>query len=85
MNGKAHILGGAIGGPIAGAALSIQANRQPTFSEACGWVTAGIAGAKLPDLLEPAYCPRHRRFCHSTSVLAADLVVLQSKFYAGLH
>lgn len=80
MNGKAHILGGAIGGPIAGAALSIQANRHPTFAEACGWVTSGIAGAKLPDLLEPAYCPRHRRFCHSTCVLAADLVVLQSKF-----
>jgi hypothetical protein len=67
MNGTAHMLGGAIGGPIAGAALSVQANRQPTFAEVCGWLAAGIGGAKLPDLLEPAYCPRH-------------LVLLQSKF-----
>ena len=79
MNGTAHLIGGAIGGPIAGVALSIQANRQPTFAEACGWIAAGIGGAKLPDHLEPAYCPRHRRFCHSGCVLALDFVLLQSK------
>jgi len=76
MNGTAHMLGGAIGGPIAGAALSVQAKRQPTFAEACGWITAGIGGAKLPDLLEPAYWPRHRKFCHSGCVLALDFVLL---------
>ena len=80
MNGRGHMLGGAIGGPITGAALSVQANRQPTFAEACGWLAGGIGGAKLPDLLEPAYCPQHRRFCHSTCVLAADFVLLQSGF-----
>ena len=79
MNGKAHTLGGIVGGPTAGIALSIQANRKPTFVEACGWVTAGIGGAKVPDILEPAFCPRHREFCHSGTVLVIDLAALQSQ------
>jgi membrane-bound metal-dependent hydrolase YbcI (DUF457 family) len=79
MNGKAHTLGGIVGGPTAGISLSIQANRKPTFVEACGWVAAGIGGARVPDILEPAFCPRHREFCHSGTVLAIDLAALQSQ------
>lgn len=79
MNGKAHTIGGLVGGPVAGWATSIKANRQPTLMEVCGWFAAGVAGARLPDVLEPAFCPRHRKFCHSGCILALDLAALQSQ------
>jgi membrane-bound metal-dependent hydrolase YbcI (DUF457 family) len=79
MNGKAHVIGGIIGGPAAGIATLIKANRQPTLMEVGGWFAAGVVGAKLPDLLEPAFCPTHRKFCHSGCMLALDLAALQSQ------
>ena len=79
MKAKAHALIGAGAGSITGFTLALRANREPTFPEVCGWVAGGISGAKLPDLLEPAHCPNHRKFCHSGSVLAADLAFLQSQ------
>ena len=79
MNGKEHLLGGFIGGPVAGIAWSLRANRQPTLVEACGWFASGALGAKAPDLLEPAICPTHRRFCHSGCVLAFNLAALQNQ------
>ena|SRR5882672_6639188 len=79
MNAKAHALIGAGAGSLTGWTLAIKANREPTLPEICGWIVGGIGGAKLPDLLEPAYCPRHRKFCHSGCVLAIDLAFLQSQ------
>ena len=79
MNGNAHLIGGALSGPVTGAVLAKRSNRQPTLPEIGGWLLGGIAGAKTPDLLEPAYCPRHREVCHSVSVLALDVALLQSR------
>jgi membrane-bound metal-dependent hydrolase YbcI (DUF457 family) len=65
MNGKEHRLGGMLAGPATGIGLAIRANRSVSALEACGWVAGGIGGAKLPDLLEPAVHPGHRKFAHS--------------------
>jgi inner membrane protein len=78
MNGKAHAKIGLFAGCASGLALSIEANRQPAIAEVVGWAVGGIGGAKLPDILEPAFHPGHRKFCHSGTVLAADLAFLQS-------
>ena len=83
MNSPAHVGLGAIAGPLVGVSLTVQAQRQPTLPEVFGWFTGGIVGAKLPDLLEPAYCPRHRNFCHSACLLAADLALLKSPTLQG--
>lgn len=79
MNGKAHIIGGAIAGPMAGMLQSSRTNRQTTFPEVCGWLGGGILGAMGPDLLEPANHPHHRKFAHSAAVLVGDLALLQSQ------
>ncbi len=78
MNGKAHATIGLLAGTGTGLALSIEANRRPAFAEVCGWAVGGVGGAKLPDILEPAIHPGHRKFCHSGTVLAADFAFLQS-------
>jgi membrane-bound metal-dependent hydrolase YbcI (DUF457 family) len=79
MNGKAHRLAGVIAGPATGIGLAIKANRPVSGPEVFGWVAGGIGGAKLPDLLEPAVCPGHRKFAHSGTLLAANLAFLQSQ------
>lgn len=79
MNGKAHGMFGAGAGLATGMGLSFAASRQPTFPEVCGWLAGGVAGAKLPDLFEPAIHPHHRGFAHNTTVLAANLAFLQSQ------
>jgi inner membrane protein len=78
MNGKAHATIGLFAGPATGLTLAIEANRSPTLAEICGWAAGGLGGAKLPDILEPAVHPGHRKFCHSGTILAADLAFLQS-------
>ena len=79
MNGKGHTVVGAVAGPVTGLGLAKRADRQVSGLEACGWVLGGIGGSKLPDLFEPAYCPHHRKFAHSGTVLAADLTFLSSE------
>ena len=79
MNGREHTLAGVIAGPTTGIGLAIKANRAVSGPELFGWVVGGISGSKLPDLLEPADCPRHRKFAHSGTLLAADLALIQSR------
>jgi membrane-bound metal-dependent hydrolase YbcI (DUF457 family) len=83
MNGREHRLVGAFAGPAAGLGLAIRANRSVSGLEVCGWVAGGVGGSKLPDIFEPAHCPRHRKFAHSGTVLAADLAFLQSETLEG--
>jgi membrane-bound metal-dependent hydrolase YbcI (DUF457 family) len=78
MNGREHRFIGAFAGPATGLGLATKSNRAVSGLEVCGWIAGGIGGSKLPDLLEPADCPRHRKFAHSGAVLAADLAFLQS-------
>ncbi len=79
MNGSEHTLAGLIAGPATGIGLALRANRSVSGLELCGWIAGGIGGAKLPDLVEPADCPRHRKFAHSGTLLAADLTLIQSQ------
>ncbi|HXM46351.1 MAG TPA: hypothetical protein VN956_00695 [Pyrinomonadaceae bacterium] len=79
MNGKAHTIGGMVGGPLVGAALAANAQRQPTVAEICGWLAGGVLGARGPDLLEPAICPHHRKFCHSGCAFILNIATIQSQ------
>jgi membrane-bound metal-dependent hydrolase YbcI (DUF457 family) len=78
MNGKEHAIGGAIGGPLIGITLAAAARRQPSLAEVCGWFAGGVLGAKVPDILEPAFCPNHRRFCHSGCAFVLNVAAVQS-------
>lgn len=77
MNGKAHTTFGVGAGCAARIGLSLRANRQVTLPEVCGWLAGGAAGARLPDLIEPAIHPCHRKFAHSGTVLVTNLAFLQ--------
>jgi membrane-bound metal-dependent hydrolase YbcI (DUF457 family) len=78
MNGDAHTASGLAAGIAAGDTRA-RAKREPTLPEICGWAAGGVCGAKIPDVLEPAYCPSHRKFCHSGCTLGLNLLALQSK------
>lgn len=83
MNGHEHRWVGAVAGPLTGFGLAINQNRPISASEVCGWLLGGIGGSQLPDILEPAYCPNHRKFAHSGTVLAVDLAFLGSETLEG--
>jgi hypothetical protein len=59
--------------------LAVRAERAVSGPEIGGWLVGGIAGGKLPDLLEPSTFPGHRKFAHSGTLLAGDLMLLQSQ------
>lgn len=52
--------------------------KQPALPLAGGLI--GVVGGKLPDLLEPATSPNHRRFCHS-AVVAVTVGIATYKLY----
>jgi membrane-bound metal-dependent hydrolase YbcI (DUF457 family) len=78
MNGHAHKTLGALTGPAVGISLSVKAHRRPRAAEALGWVAGGVVGAKLPDIIEPAHNPHHRKFAHSAIVLQGNVAILRS-------
>lgn len=78
MRARGHIITGIVAGlafDAASQAVEIQANPTQKFDwirlGACGAVAG--AAALVPDLLEPAINPHHRKFCHS--VVFGGLVV----------
>lgn len=70
-NCRAHaVAGGVAGGGWAG----VTSGELPLTDFAVvvgGGLVGGAIGGMLPDLLEPAYSPRHRSFAHSWVALAA--------------
>jgi|GEM_PF-4819382 len=84
MNGKAHAMIGLLAGTDTGLALSIEANRRPAFAEVCGWSVGGVGGAKLPDILEPAIHPSHRKFCPQWNGISCRLCVSPQRDYEEL-
>lgn len=70
-NCRTHTVAGAVAGGVwAGVTLG----ELPTAGFAVvvgGGLAGGAIGGMLPDLLEPAYSPRHRSFAHSWVALAA--------------
>ena len=85
-NRKEHIKTGAFAGGAAGFSLNILYQVQkikngkqkefeywPLVLWTAGGVAVGAVGGMLPDLLEPAKNPRHRKFFHSVT---SGLIVL---------
>ena len=66
-NRRTHdIVGGVVGGAAA-AAAALNANQPLEYIllEALGGAIVGVAGSRLPDLIEPATSPHHRQTFHS--------------------
>lgn len=69
-NAKTHFIVGAVTGAVVNATLQLtqgSLKRKETFDWGEFLVSAGTAGAAalLPDLIEPATTPNHRKFFHS--------------------
>jgi len=64
-NRSTHVLVGGCGGALAATVRARHQQLTPKFLEILGGAVGGCVGARLPDLLEPARLPRHRKFVHS--------------------
>jgi membrane-bound metal-dependent hydrolase YbcI (DUF457 family) len=70
-NRDEHDALGAIVGMVSVAVSASAAGRSPSFPELLGGAIGGVAGARLPDFLEPATNPHHRGPVHSVAAVAA--------------
>ncbi len=70
-NRREHDAAGAIAGGASVLASAMAAGRSPSFGELLGGVLSGVVTSRLPDALEPATHPGHRRLAHSTVALGA--------------
>lgn len=48
----------------------IETRNPLTLKDILGTAVVGGFAGLLPDLLEPAFCPRHRGLCHSLALMA---------------
>ncbi len=78
MNRKTHLVGGAVGAGLAVWQFCEKQGIQLDPSIALIATAGGLAGGRLPDLLEPARHPNHRQLGHSVSV-GATLIALIPK------
>jgi inner membrane protein len=73
-NRRTHVDAGAIAGSVT---ALMMANRQPpaiVLAETTGGLLGGALGGMMPDLLEPATSPNHRKLAHSM-VMAGTLTL----------
>lgn len=66
-----HDAAGALTGGAAVVLSALAAGRTPSFAEVLGGAVSGILASRVPDLLEPATHPGHRRLAHSAVTLGA--------------
>ena len=66
-NRKQHAILGATAGVGGYAIYSLIKEETPSLPELIGAGLSGVAGAFLPDIIEPATSPNHRSFFHSVS------------------
>ena len=66
-----HDMAGALVGGLSVFASAMAAGPSPSVGEVLGGVLSGVVTSRLPDVLEPATHPGHRRVAHSTVVLGA--------------
>lgn len=64
-NSAQHLAIGAVAGTGTYLLMCRYYNRKVDLAEALVCAGAGMAGAALPDLLEPALHPHHRKIAHS--------------------
>lgn len=72
-NRKTHDTAGALSGAGYGAYRARNQEPAKLAFAAIGGALGGLAGSKVPDILEPANSPNHRDTCHS--VLVSGLIV----------
>lgn len=83
-NREAHSIIGACSGAIANIAIAWD---EPNFDQFCfaiGGAAGGFFGSSLPDIIEPANNPNHRKFFHSivfNGALAAILLTTSKMIY----
>lgn len=70
----------AFAGAVAGAATFCSQKENNSPSDLLAACALGLAGGKIPDLLEPALHPNHRKFFHSV-LFAAGVVQAVRKLY----
>lgn len=74
-NRRTHSLTGAVAGGVS--ALYLARGEEPLHRilESVGGFVGGVAGGRLPDLLEPALTPRHRGVAHSVALAGVAVAV----------
>jgi membrane-bound metal-dependent hydrolase YbcI (DUF457 family) len=82
-NSGTHLMVGGMVGLSGMIFLKWVRNEKLTFWEGVGGVLVGCFGACLPDLLEPANNPQHRKALHSVAVGGAGIPFSISKIYEG--
>ncbi|MCC6649277.1 MAG: metal-dependent hydrolase [Polyangiaceae bacterium] len=61
---------GALFGGLSVLVSAAAAGREPTLGELLGGVAGGVLGSRIPDVLEPAVHPNHRKVAHSFAAAA---------------
>jgi len=93
-NRQHHVGQGAAVGAVAAVAqylseVGSNANKQFDFGELLGrgllGYGFGVIGGVLPDLLEPAYLPNHRKFAHSFTAGSALIYGAVKSHDDGVH
>ncbi len=79
MNRKQHIVIGATAGTAFNFFTATKENRQPTLAELFGSGVGGACGARVPDVLEPAIHPNHRKMAHSGAALVGCIGLTKSR------
>jgi membrane-bound metal-dependent hydrolase YbcI (DUF457 family) len=83
-NSGTHLIVGGVVGLSGMIFLKWVRNEKLTFWEGVGGVLAGCFGASLPDLLEPANSPSHRKVLHSMTIGGAGIPFSISRIYEGV-
>lgn len=68
-----HDAAGLISGVVAAGVKAKQADGLLVLMELLGGAWGGVQGARIPDVLEPATCPGHRKFAHSWTMFVQML------------
>lgn len=77
MNKREHTIAGVLAGAGTYFILSHKLDKKPSFE---GVLISGITGAltsSIPDWVEPAYSPSHRKFFHSLTANIALIYLLR--------
>lgn len=81
-NYRTHLATGTVAGGIAAGLLATHASPPFAVAEVAGGLLGGAIGGVMPDVLEPATSPNHRKLAHSLvaagSLALADIAQWQA-------
>ena len=76
-NKNAHIAFGVFAGTVYSLIISMEQKPEHRFIEMIGAAIGGLLGCRFPDIAEPAYHPRHRKFAHSIAAGTMSVVSIK--------